>query len=103
MKTTVDIADQLFERAKQETERTGVTLRELIESGLRYLLEERERGREKPFVLRDASVKGVANPAMRWDERSQHAYLRLMGSPGYPDTIEGINKMLDDDDDEGER
>ena len=93
MKTTVDIADPLFDRAKKETERSGCTLRDLIEVGLEHELE--RRAKAKPFKLRDASVTGVPIAAMRWDARAQRAYLRLMGTPGYPDTIEGINKMLD--------
>ena len=98
MKTTVDIADPLFARAKGEAERSGCTLRDLIELGLERELE--RRAHAKPFRLRDASVKGVPNPAMRWDARSQNAYIRLMGVAGYPDTLEGINKMLDEGGDE---
>lgn len=93
VKTTVEIADPLFERAKRESEKSGCTLRDLIKLGLARELERREQA--KPFKLRDASVNGEPIPEMRWDARSQKAYFRLMGAPGYPDTIEGINKLLD--------
>lgn len=49
-----------------------------------------------PFKLRDASVKGEGlQPNVRADPRSMKAYVRLMGQPGFPDTIDGINQMLD--------
>ncbi len=94
MKTTVEISDPLFEEAKRESDRSGVTLRELIELGLRHELEQRKR--EKPFLLRDASVPGGPAPGIREDRIRWYAY---MGTPGYPDTVEGINAMLDEQDD----
>lgn len=101
MKTTVEIADPLFEEARKEVQRAGVTLRELIESGLRRILDERKQTRAKPFRLRDGSVggSGVA-PNVRIDDgRALRAYA-LMGTPGVPATVEGVNAMLDEDDDE---
>ncbi len=97
MKTTVEIADPLFDEAKREAERSGCTLRELIELGLRRELEGRKRA--KPFKLRDASVKGgKLVPGVRHDDaRAMRAYAN-MGMPGMPDTVEGINRMLDDED-----
>ena len=41
MKTTVETADRLFEEARDEARRSQVTLRELIETGLRRVLDER--------------------------------------------------------------
>src|ERR1051326_8665456 len=95
MKTTVEIADPLFEEAKREADTSGCTLRDLIELGLRAELDRRKQ--RKPFKLRDASVKGEPVPGMRWDWRSLCAYEHI-GKPGYPDTIEGINEMLDEED-----
>jgi len=41
MKTTIDIADDLFLRSKQVSRERGVTLRELLSEGLEYALEKR--------------------------------------------------------------
>ncbi|HTL36118.1 MAG TPA: hypothetical protein VL326_23465 [Kofleriaceae bacterium] len=54
MKTTVEISDPLFREAKEEAQRTGTTLRDLIEIGLRRVLEER-KATKRPFKFRDAS------------------------------------------------
>lgn len=99
MKTTVEIADPLFDAAKREAERSGCTLRDLIELGLRKELERRAK-ETKPFKFRDMSVRGELVPGAREDPRAMKAYIRLMGEPGYPDTIEGINKMLDEEDED---
>ena len=93
VKTTVEIADPLFEDAKRETERTGVTLRELIELGLQRELERRRQA--KPFRLRDGSVTGTGlAPGVREDKLRWYLFV---GEPGYPDTIEGMTKWLDDE------
>jgi hypothetical protein len=96
MKTTVDIGDALFEEARSEARRSGVTLRELIETGLRRVLDERRSA--KPFKLRDGSVGGHGPaPGVRADDgRAILAYAR-MGQFGEPDTIEGVNAMLDEE------
>jgi hypothetical protein len=57
MKTTVDIADSLFETARRVAARQGTTLRALIEEGLRLALD-RRRTKATAFTLRDASFKG---------------------------------------------
>jgi hypothetical protein len=56
MKTTIDIADPLFERARKLAEREGTTLRALVEEGLQQVLERKVSAR--PFKLRDASFRG---------------------------------------------
>lgn len=56
MKTTVDIAASLFEEARRTAARERVTVRELIESGLRR--EVRERNRKSGFRLRDSRFRG---------------------------------------------
>ncbi|HVC53432.1 MAG TPA: hypothetical protein VND87_15545 [Stellaceae bacterium] len=56
MKTTVEISDGLLEEARAVAAREGVTLRGLIERGLRNVLH--EAAGKQPFTLRRASFKG---------------------------------------------
>ncbi len=56
MKTTIDIADTLLRDAKHVAAQEGITLRELVEDGLRRAIAGRQRPR--PFKLRDASFRG---------------------------------------------
>jgi hypothetical protein len=52
MKTTVEIPDALFRRAKQRCADRGISLRQLLEESLRFTLETpktSERFRMKPF------------------------------------------------------
>lgn len=69
MKTTVDIADGLLAEAKKAAERRGVTLRTVIEEGLRHVV--KAGAKRRPFRLRDASVGGQGvDPAFgegQWD------------------------------------
>lgn len=67
MKTTIDIADPLLSQAKRIARERSTTLREIVEEGLRRVIEEKPR--KKPFRLRDASVggEGMVKP-MTWDE-----------------------------------
>ena len=56
MKTTIEIADELARMAKAHAARESITLRALIEHGLRLALRsDDDSGR---FKLRDASVAG---------------------------------------------
>lgn len=56
MKTTIEISDALLLDAKRVAAEQGVTLRQLVEQGLRTVLEERDR--PEVFELRDASFEG---------------------------------------------
>jgi hypothetical protein len=56
MKTTVEIPDALLDDARRVAERRGVTLRALVEEGLRQIVKADRR--RPPFRLRDASFKG---------------------------------------------
>ncbi len=56
MKTTVEIADGILDDARKVAAREGVTVRALIEAGLRREIQERRRAGR--FRLRRASVKG---------------------------------------------
>ena len=54
MKTTIELADDLAAKAKRYAARHGVTLRAVIEDGIRLKLRS-----EPAFKLRDASVEGA--------------------------------------------
>jgi hypothetical protein len=56
MKTTIEISDGLLEDAKQVAAEQNLTLRELVEEGLRQALEKRKR--KHTFRLKKASFKG---------------------------------------------
>jgi Arc/MetJ family transcription regulator len=56
MKTTIEIADALLTEARRVAEQRGVTLRTLVEEGLRHVV---KTGKRRPeFRLRDASFTG---------------------------------------------
>lgn len=52
MKTTIDVAEALLEEARAIAARDQTTLRELVQEGLRRVIDER-RSRHEPFRLRD--------------------------------------------------
>ena len=56
MKTTIEISDPLLHEARKLAEREGVTLRALVERGLRRVVTESKPGAS--FTLRRASFKG---------------------------------------------
>jgi len=59
MKTTVDISDELFARARKTAEQQGTTLRNLIEEGLQLALQQRRETRRE-FKL--PTVRGKTVP-----------------------------------------
>ena len=76
MKTTIELTDDLAVKAKRYAARHGLTLRTLIEEGLRLRLRA-ESGRAG-FELRDASVEGSGlQPEFRdqdWSKLREAAY-----------------------------
>ncbi len=56
MKITVEIADAVLEEARSVAEEQGTTLRQLVEEGLRRVIEERKP--KKRLRLRRASFRG---------------------------------------------
>jgi hypothetical protein len=76
MKTTVEISDPLLREVRKLAARQGVTLRTLIERGLRRVIADGTPAR--PFRLRRASFKGKGlQPEFRgasWDRLRDAAY-----------------------------
>jgi hypothetical protein len=76
MKTTVEISDALLEAARRHAKARGITLRAMVEEGLRAVLEEERRN--DPFRLRDASVGGRGvRPEVQeggWERMAELAY-----------------------------
>jgi Bacterial antitoxin of type II TA system, VapB len=58
MKTTIEISDPLFAKAKALARKENTTLRQLVEQGLQQVIREKTKKQEKPFRLKKASVKG---------------------------------------------
>jgi succinylarginine dihydrolase len=77
MKTTVDISDPLFKETKRIAAREGITVRAMIELGLRKVIAEK-KGRPEKFRLRRASFAGEGlHPDLQgeaWDRIRALAY-----------------------------
>ncbi len=75
MKTTIELTDDLARKAKRYAARHGLTLRTVIEEGIRLRLAEPDR---PAFELRDASVGGEGlQPEFRdqsWSQLREAAY-----------------------------
>jgi Arc/MetJ family transcription regulator len=56
MKTTIEISDALLQDARRVAARDGITLRALVERGLRHVVSEMTPA--APFKLRKAGFKG---------------------------------------------
>ena len=78
MKTTIEISDTLLREARKVAIREGITLRALVERGLRGVVAETTHG--APFKLRRASFKGKGlQPEVRhatWETIRDMAYER---------------------------
>ena len=81
MKTTVEIADPLLAEARKLAAREGVTVRSLLELGLRKVLAEKRPARD--FRLRDASFGGQGTqPGIREGDWQQWRELIYEGRGG---------------------
>ncbi len=76
MKTTIDVQDELMVRAKRYARSTGVTLRAVVEEGLRRVLS--ESNRPEPYRLPDMSVGRSDSPdpleAWSWQDLRAEIY-----------------------------
>lgn len=76
MKTTIEIADPLFQQAKALAAKEGLSFRILVEEGLRSVVEARTSTPSKPFRLRDGSFKGGRGlqTGVKWKDLAALAY-----------------------------
>ncbi len=76
MKTTLEISDPLLREARKTAAREGITLRALMEHGLRLAVA--EKSKRVAFKLRDVSFKGKGlQPDLAdasWDKLRELAY-----------------------------
>ena len=76
MKTTIQIPDSLFEEARRVAQRERVTLRSLVEEGLRRVLA--DHGKRGGFRLRRATFRGKGlQPGLEgasWDRIRDASY-----------------------------
>ena len=76
MKTTIDITDSILNDARRLAAREGLTVKTLVELGLRRVIAEKKR--TDPFRLRKASFKGKGlQPGVKdagWDRLRDRAY-----------------------------
>lgn len=78
MKTTVDISDALLRQAKRQAARRGITLRALIEAGLRKELAAGQPGARQPIRTHAFAGRGL-QPGLSW---SDFATLRALAYEG---------------------
>lgn len=57
MKTTIDIADPLFQKVRQLAERENTTFRAMVEEGLRWVVEKKSH-ETAPFRLGHLKTQG---------------------------------------------
>jgi Arc/MetJ family transcription regulator len=68
MKTTIDIADPLLERARKLAQRRNTTLKALVEEALRRTLKEEAGGRAvEPLRTHTFRGRGL-QPGLSWDD-----------------------------------
>ena len=84
MKTTIEVSDALFNAAKALAQQRQVTMRALVEEGLRNVLSEARSRPKSPFALKDARVRGkelrIAEPATWQQLEDDHVIARVIKS-----------------------
>ena len=76
MKTTVDIADDLFEQLQKVAQKEKRTFRSLIEQGLRSVLKDKEgeKWKWKPVVVENAGELTDAFKGASWEQLRDEIY-----------------------------
>jgi hypothetical protein len=76
MKTTVDIADDLFEQIQKVAQKEKRTFRSLMEQGLRSVLKEKgsEKWKWKPVVAENAGELSDAFKGASWEQLRDEIY-----------------------------
>jgi hypothetical protein len=72
MKTTVEIPDSLFQEAKACADSRGVPFRQMVEEGLRAVVQQGQKTRKR-FRLRDGSFGGKGSD-LSWADIRQTIY-----------------------------
>lgn len=75
MKTTIDIADSLLDRAKRAARLANITLRELTEEGLELALQRRSQT-TRPHVqfVTFRGAEGAPAPNLDWEQLREMVY-----------------------------
>jgi len=81
MRTTVDLPDPLLKRARRFLKARGMTLRELLERGLREVLD--NEAPEVGFELEDAAFSGDAGFAPGASAADVPSAIRHMNESGF--------------------
>ncbi len=66
MKTSIDIDEVLLERARKRARRDRVTIKQLVETGLRLVLREPSVDRSKPEYVWPSASTGLNQPLGSW-------------------------------------
>ena len=86
MKTIIEVADVLFESAKELARRSKTTMQALIEDGLRQVVNEQLRNAAPAFKLKNESVRGKAiliEDPRRWQEEEEAHVGRRAVKPNF--------------------
>jgi predicted component of type VI protein secretion system len=78
MKTTVEVSDDLYRRAKSEAALRGRKLKDLVEEGLRLVLETRRESRHHSLAELMKSARGTVNSGLT-DLASNPNHLKAFG------------------------